>query len=259
MCPNRPSDVGKHRIQAIDNTFEILHALRETGWTGVSELATELELPKSTVHVYLTTLYDNGYLTKADGKYRLSLRFLELGGEIRHGMDIFQTARQQIDRLSNRTGEVANLGVEENGRRILLYSASPPDGLFDNAPIGQFKRMHLTALGKAILAQLPDSRIETIIDREGLPAATEHTITDRETLFEEIERIREQGYSIENEENVESIKAIGVPIGTVSTLPMQTAVSISGPKSRITGEETENLLKEIQSAVNVIKLEYEYY
>ncbi|GAB6862531.1 IclR family transcriptional regulator [Haloplanus litoreus] len=260
MTSNPPSDSGRNRIQAVDNAFEIILALREKEWTGVSELANELELPKSTVHVYLSTLHDIGFLTKKEGKYRLSLRFLELGGNIRQQIDIFRTARHQIDELSNRTGEVANLGVEENGWRVLLYSAEPPEGLFDNAPTGEFKPMHWTALGKALLAQCSDERIEEIVEREGLPAATDHTITDPNRLFEEIERIRERGYSIEDEEHHESIKAIGVPVKHVSDPPLRTAVSISGPKSRIgEGDKVEDLLQEIQSTVNVIELEYEYY
>jgi DNA-binding IclR family transcriptional regulator len=260
MSQDPPSTAGPNRIQAIENTFEIVHALRERGWTGVSELADALDLPKSTVHVYLATLYDVGYLAKDDGRYRLGLRFLELGGEIRQDIGIFRIARQQVDRLSNRTGEVANLGVEESGRRVLLYTAEPPEGLFDNAPTGQFKRMHWTALGKALLAQLPADRVDEIVERDGLPAATEHTITDPGELFEEIERIRDRGYSIEDEEHHESIKAIAVPVEHVSDPPLPTAVSISGPKSRIgEGEEMEELLKEIQSTVNAIELEYEYY
>lgn len=255
-----PPNPERNRIQAVDNTFEIILALRDKGWTGVSELAEELDLPKSTVHVYLSTLHDIGYLTKRDGRYRLSLRFLELGGYIRQRIDIFRTARHQIDELSNKTGEVANLGVEEDGRRVLLYSAEPPEGLFDNAPTGEFRLMHWTALGKALLAQLPDSQIEAIVERDGLPAATDNTITDPEALFEEIERVREQGYSIEDEEHHESIKAIGVPVKYVNEPSMRTAVSISGPKRRIgEGEELHSLLKEIQSTVNVIELEYEYY
>lgn len=259
MTSNTPSP-DKNRIQAVDNTFTIIHALQDRGWTGVSELASELDLPKSTVHVYLTTLNDTGYVTKRNGRYRLSLRFLELGGRIRQRWDIFQTARQRIDKLSNKTGEVANLGVEEDGRRVLLYTAEPPEGFFDNAPTGQFKPMHWTALGKALLAQLPDEDIEAIVERDGLPAATENTITDRDALFEEVERIREQGYSIEDEEHHEKIKAIAVPVEHASDPPLRAAVSISGPRSRIgTDEEVDDLLKEIQSTVDVIELDYEYY
>jgi DNA-binding IclR family transcriptional regulator len=249
-----------NRIQAVDNVFDVIDVLRGRGWMGVSELADELDLPKSTVHVYLATLHDNGYVSKADGQYRLNLRFLELGGEIRHRLDIFRVARSQLDALSETTGEVANLGVEEEGRRVLLYSAKPPEGLFDNAPTGEFKQLHYTALGKTLLAQLPDERIESIVERDGLPEATENTITSEAELFEEIDRIRERGYAIEDEEHHDGIKAIGVPIRHVEDPPVEAAVSISGPKSRIgTGNSMDELINEVRSTVNAIELEYEYY
>lgn len=260
MCADPSGSAGSNRIQAVDNTFEILHALRDRGWTGVSELAEDLDIPKSTVHVYLSTLHDNGYLTKEDGQYRPSLRFLEMGGNIRQRLTIFQTARQHIDELSNRTGEVANLGVEENGQRVLLYTTEPPEGIFDNAPTGEFKPIHWTAIGKALLAQLSDSRIREIVDDRGLPAATDKTITDIDELFEEVERIREQGYAVEDEEHWEQIKAIAVPIEHLSDPPVRAAVAISGPKNRIgEGERVEEFLEEIRSTVNVIELEYEHY
>ena len=116
----------------------------------------------------------------------------------------------------------------------------------------------MTALGKALLAQLPDDEIERIVERHGLPAATENTITEVEPLLEEIERVREQGYSIEDEEHHDGIQAIGVPVPYVENPPVFTAISVSGPKSRIK-TNIQELLNEIQSTVNVIELEYEYY
>jgi DNA-binding IclR family transcriptional regulator len=255
-----PAGAEESRIHAVDTTAEIFEALRGSGWTGVTELAQTLDLPKSTVHVYLATLHDNGFLAKRDGKYRIGLRLLELGGELRHGIDIFRASRSKVDNLSDKTGEVANIGVEEHGKRVLLYSSKPPEGLFDNAPTGQFRKMHLTALGKALLAQLSDERIHEIVDREGLPAATDQTITDRAELMDEIERIRDRGYSVEDEEHHHSIKAIGVPVHGIDDPPVSAAVSISGPKSRIgTGETMMELVREVQSTVEAIELEYEYY
>lgn len=251
---------GTNRIQAVGTTFQILHALQNRGWTGVSELAEDMDIPKSTVHVYLLSLHDEGYLRRKDGKYRLSLRFLELGGNIRQDFPIYQTARQYMDELSSETGEVANLGVEEDGKRVLMYTTQPPTGIFDNAPAGEHKPLHWTALGKALLAQLPDSRIIEIADEHGLPAATEKTITDVDELLDEIESVRQQGYAIEDEEQWERIKAIAVPIEHVSDPPLPAAVSIAGPKFRIDdGDRLDELLNELKNTVNIIELEYEHY
>ncbi|WP_197431324.1 IclR family transcriptional regulator [Halorubrum sp. CBA1125] len=201
---------SNNRIKAVSTMFKIVESLRDRERTGVSELADRLDMPKSTVHVYLQTLADEGYVINEDGKYSLSHGFLEIGGAVRKQMSIYQAARPEIDALSADTGEVANLGIEEGGKRVLLYSAEPSEGVFDNSPVGQYTHMHWTALGKALLAQLPDERVDDVVDRHGLPEATENTITEREALFEALDRIRDRGYAVEDEERREGIKAIAV-------------------------------------------------
>ena len=254
--------VEKNRIQALRRAFRVIDALRDLQTAGVSELSSHLDVPKSTVHVYLQTLEEEGYLLNNDGTYRLSHRFLEIGGELRHSLNLFQGARQEVDSLSTETGEVANLGIEENGKRVLLYTAQPPEGMFDNSPTGQYTKMHQTALGKALLSQMSDDDIEEVLDQHGLPAATDQTITDREALFTELDRVREKGYSIENEERREGIKAIAVPLkheADSSEEPVS-AVSISGPKRRISASNAdETLVEALRDAANVIELRYKHY
>lgn len=249
-----------NRINAVHNMFTIVDALRKRGRVGVTDLSRDLEMPRSTVHVYLQTLAEEGYVVNHGGEYELGLRFLELGGDIRKRQSIFQAARPGVDALSAETGEVANLGVEEQGQRVLLYSSEPSDGVFDNSPTGQFTHMHWTALGKALLAQLPDDRVSAIIERYGLPKATENTITDPERLFDELERIREQGHSIEDEERREGIKAIAVMVEYEDDPDPVSAVAISGPKRRIGEDEFDReLLDAIRDTVNVIELKYKHY
>ncbi|MFC6723540.1 IclR family transcriptional regulator [Halobium palmae] len=250
---------SRNRIKAVRTMFRVVDGLREHGQMGVSQLAERLEMPKSTVHVYLKTLEDEGYVVNEDGSYRASLRFLELGGDIRQQLSIFQAVRPQVDDLSAETGEVANLGIEEGGQRVLLYSSEPSEGVFDNSPVGQYTHMHRTALGKALLAQLPDARVREILDEHGLPRATENTITDRDELFAEIDEIRERGYSIEDEERRKGIKALAAPIRYDDDPSPVAAVSVSGPKPRIGDVANDELIDAIKNAVNVTELRYKHY
>lgn len=250
---------SRNRIKSVRTMFQVIDGLRELEQTGVSDLATYLEMPKSTTHVYLKTLEDEGYVINQDGRYRASLRFLELGGDIRQQLSIFQAVRPQVDNLSAKTGEVANLGVEEGGQRVLLYSSEPSEGVFDNSPVGQYTYMHRTALGKALLAQLSDARVDEIIDTHGLPDATENTITERDELFTEIDQIRERGFSIEDEERRRGIKALAAPIQYDENPSPVIALSISGPKPRIKEVEDDELLDAIKNAVNVTELRYKHY
>ena len=260
MAEQQGSDGAGDGIGAVERAFTIVGSIQELDGCGVSELANHLDIPKSTAHIYLKTLRDVGYVRKKGDDYRLGLRFLEHGGYIRQNIGIYQAARREVDGLSRETGEVANLGIEEDGWRVLLYTSEPPEGVFDNSPIGQFTHMHWTALGKALLAHLPEERIDAIVDRHGLPRATEYTVTDRDELVAELETIREQGYSIENEDRREGIKSIAVPVRDTDDHSVVGAISLSGPKRRIgEGSIDEALLETIQSTVNVIELKYQHY
>lgn len=247
-------------IGALCNAYDVVSALSDAEAGSVSELADRLDMPKSTTHVYLQTLHDLGLVIKEEGQYRLGLQFLELGGLIRNQSEVFQAARQEIDELSWRTEEVVNLGVEERGWRILLYSSEPRRGVFDNSPVGQPTNMHWTALGKSMLAFQPAERIDEIIESHGLPRGTEDTITDPEALTDELATIREQGFAIEDQERRERIRAVGVPVLNEADDRAIAAVSVSGPKNRITEERiADTLLEEVRSTANVIALRHDYY
>lgn len=249
----------KNKIKAVDTGFNIVESLEELGGATVSELSSHLDMPASTAHVYLQTLKDAGYVVQEENTYRLALRFLKHGGYTRHRLDIYQAAKSQIDELSNETGEVVDLGVEENGKRVLVYKSEGPEGITQKPVTGEYTHMHMTALGKALLACLPDARVDEIIDMHGLPPATHHTITDRDELFTELETVREQGYSLENQERRDGIKAIGVPIRDDDGQAIG-AISISGPKSRLTEERISNeLLEQMRDAVNIIEIRQKNY
>lgn len=248
------------RVKSTQTLFTIIDELREQECAGVSRLAAELDMPKSTVHVHLKTLEEEGYLIKDGSKYRLGFRFLELGGETRQQLDVFRVARSEIDELAAETGEVAHLGVEENGMRVLLYSSADDDGLYDNSPVGYRTHIHWTAMGKALLAKLSDDRVDAVIDEHGLPKATEHTVTDRDSLFEELDEIRQRGYAIENDEHRDGLSTISMATERGSACQGPAGIGISGPTHRIAEKNVDDsLVRAIQSAVNVVNLELEYY
>lgn len=251
---------SSNRIKSVENAFNIVETLQKFERCGVSELADYHDIPKSTAHIYLKTLQELGYVLKEDGKYRLSLRFLELGGNVRHSRSIYSVARAEIDSVARTTGEVGTIGYEENGMRVLVYRSEPGEGVSDNAPTGEFTRMHWTAVGKALLSHHSSDEIRNIADRLGLPAATENTITDIDALIKETNTIRSQGYSVEDEERVNGVKSIAIPITDDQNKAGNSAISIAGPKHRFSGERIEEeLLPELQNTANVIELQYKHY
>jgi len=257
MAGNAAND--PNRIGAVETVFEVVEGIEELDGCGVRELADHMDLPKSTAHVYLKSLEDAGYVVRRDGDYRLSLRFLNVGGRVRHNNGLYQVGRNEVDELAQKTGEVATIGCEEAGYRVMLYRTEPMGAIFNNAPTGEYTRMHWTALGKAMLSQQSDERIAEIVDEHGLPQATEHTIVDREALFEEIATIRTQGYAVEDEERVTGVRSVAVPISSDGDT-QDAAISVAGPKHDFDADRIENeFVPELQNTANVIELKTKHY
>ncbi len=260
MAENARDTGSGNTISSIERAFEIVDYLESVEEAGVTETADELDIPKSTVHIYLKTLAGLGLVVREGSTYRLSLRFLEYGGAVRNRSRLYRAAKLEVDKLARETGEVANLGVEENGLRVLLYKSEEADAIHDNAPIGEYTNMHWTALGKGMLAHYPRERVDQIIDQHGLPRANEHTITTREELYDELAETRDRGYSIEDQDRRQGVLTIGVPITDQSTNEVISAVSVSGPVNRVhSPDRLTELADAVKSAANVIELRYAHY
>lgn len=241
-------------VQAAATAFKIIESLRELDGAGVSELASHLDMPSSTVHDHLRTLESAEYLINTGEEYRIGSRFLELGGYARSRRRLYRLAQPETEKLADQTGEHANLLIEEHGKGIFLYKAKGEDAVQLDTYIGMRVHMQTTSLGKSILAHYPREKVHKILDRHGLPPATEQTVTDRDTLFDELETIRNQGYATDDEERVEGMRCVAAPIldkdGNVLG-----AVSVSGPTSRMDEEVfTQTMPKTVRSAANVIEV-----
>lgn len=253
---NGTNESGK-TVGAVERSFGIIATLRESGTMTVSEVARTLDIPTSTAHVHLKTLRSLGYVVKEDRAYRLSFRFLRDGSATRQRQHVYQVGKDEIDSLAAESGEVANLGVEENGKRVLLYQSEGSEAVYDNAPVGEYTNMHWTALGKSLLSHLPRPKVEDIVETCGLPTKTDQTITSPERLYTELETIRERGYALEDEERREGIRSVAVPLTVDKTVVG--AISISGTKNRLNDERIDDdILEQLYVAANIITVRYAY-
>ena len=244
-------------VDATETTFRILEMLKELDGAGVTELATRLDIPKSTVHNHLVTLRENEYVVKDGTTYRVGLQFLELGEHTRNRMKIYDVARPEVEALAEETGELANLLVEEYGLGVYLCRARGEQAVRVDTYAGMRVHLHCTGLGKAMLAHMPDERVDEILDRRGLEPRTEATITDAETLREDLAAIRERGYAVDHGERLSGLRCIAAPITDESNRAVG-AVSVSGPSSRIKGDRLEEVPELVMSAANVIELNMSY-
>jgi DNA-binding IclR family transcriptional regulator len=245
-------------VNAAKTSFEIVETLRRLEGAGVSELSEHLDMPTSTIHDHLQTLTNEEYLINDDGTYRVGSRFLEFGEQVRSRMKVYQVARPEINNLVERTGEIANLMIEEHGRGVFLYKVRGQDAVRLDTHAGKRAPLHTTSVGKSILANRPREEVEAIIDKHGLEKVTENTTTDREELFDELDEIRERGYAFDDEERVEGMRCVGAPILDDSKYAVA-AISVTMPKSRMTGERFENEIPElVLESANVIQVNLSY-
>lgn len=245
-------------IQATQTSLRIVHALRDLDGARVSELANELDMPASTVHSHLSTLSGEGYVVKEGDEYQLGLLFLNLGEYVRKQKEAYQLAENMVEQLVDETDGWAHFVVEEHGRGIYLYSKSgehPPKKFSDT---GETFHLHAAAAGKAILAHESTEKVESIIDRWGLPQLTENTITDEETLLSALTRVRETGIAFNDEEQFEGVRAVGAPVLT-DRGEVIGAFSVSGPTHRMKGDwYNENIPDVILGTANELEITINY-
>lgn len=229
------SDSGPKTVEATVNSFEVLEELVAADRPmGVTELADAVGLSKGVVYNHLGTLSEIGYVKKESRKYRPSLRLLSLGDRVRSRVGIFAAARPQLDNLTKTTGETAILLIEENGLGICTYLTAGADSWSPEYHLGEALRLHATAPGKAILATLPDERVDEIVSEHGLPQRTKQTISDRDALFSAIRAIRDNNIAFAREEQFEGVVGVGTSVGLGERAPAA-AIGVCGPTDRLTG------------------------
>ncbi|ELY62893.1 IclR family transcriptional regulator [Natrinema versiforme] len=244
-------------LKTTARSLALIDRVREHGGANLPLLAEDLSLAKSTVYKHLSTLYECGYLVKEGDEYHIGPKFLGLGEHARSRKRGYQVADDAVRELTDATDEEIDFVIEDHGRVVTISESYhkwvkyPDDSNSSRyrARMGTYYHMHATASGKAILAELGRDRTEAILDRWGLPANTDNTITDRRTLFEELERVDDRGYSIDNEEFTEGLRSVGMAVDQPDGPPIG-AMSVSGPSYRITDEVIEqNIVPALERTV----------
>ena len=241
-------------IQAGGKLLTVIEGLQELNGAGVSELAEHLGFTKSTVHRYLKTLEARQYLVRDGNTYHLGLQFLDVGVHAATRNAAYTMAKPKVDELAEETQERVQFVVEEHGEAVYVHRKAGQKAVETDPGLGKRIPLHVASAGKEILAYLPDSEVHRIIEQRGLPAFTEHSITDEEELFAELERSRERGYSINENEILEGLSAVGVAIQDANGYPIG-ALSISCPTHRMNDSWfNEDLPELLRGTANELEL-----
>ena len=250
---------ANHPVKTTKKSLDLLETLVECDGARISELTSKLDMTKGSIHNHLSTLRESRYVVKDEKTdvYRPGLKLLTMGGKVRRQYDIYEYGRPKIDRLADETGHLANLMVEENGLGVYLYQSRGENAVNLDTYTGHPIRMHNIAVGKAILAHLPEKRVEVILDKWGMPADTEQTITTPARLFDELETIQKQGYATEHQERTERLACISAPITADGTL--HGALSISVPaKNTDSSKFDDSLIDSVLQTANQLSLDIKY-
>lgn len=235
--PSKPARTSG--VQSLDRAFELLELMAAAGGeVALSQLAAASGLPVPTIHRIVRTLVASGYVLQLPSRrYALGPRLIGLGESASQTVDAW--AGPHLLALAETSGETANLAMLDGD--MVVYVAQAPSlrhtmRMFTE--VGRRVYAHCTGVGKVLLAQLPDEHVRRIVETAGMPARTEHTITDVDSLLEELDRVRGQRYAVDDGEQELGVRCVAVPVPGSPT----SAVSVSGPASRVTHEAVSSIV-----------------
>ena len=241
MPPSTNSDV--YRSQVLDRTFQIFDILADDrSGHGVTELAEKLNLHKSTAHRLIMVLESSRYVERdsGTGKYRLGSRILELGLSALSKLDVYEIARPYLRSLMSETGETAHIGVLRDGEVVSIVNVESTQAIRTPSTIGTRHAAHSSSLGKVILAFSAPEEVDKFLAGRTLEAHTRNTITSPALFVHEIEKVRRNGYALDDEEREEGLRCIGAPVRS-SSGEVIASVSIAGPVFRLTRDRIEGV------------------
>lgn len=240
--------------KSIEKAVKVLNCFTRKPQLGVTEISDRLGMTKSNVHNILTTLRAMNYIEKDEetDKYRLGIGIFALSRALGDSFFITKIAMPYLQELANITNERVYLGVGYEDEILYLEAFYPAESLnLMRSLLGERAKMYATGIGKAILAFLPEEKINEYIERNLTPF-TKYTITDKELLLKELNLTKLRGYAIDNMEHEFGIKCVGVPIFD-KTGEVFAAISVSGPSLRFDDNRIEELGELVQSYARKIE------
>ncbi len=220
-------------VQSVDRAITVLEILARRGDTGVTEIAIELGVHKSTAFRLVSVLEQRGLVEQHSerGKYRLGLGLVRLAGATTAKLDLTQQGRPVCEALAREVGETINVAVLSGHDALYLDQVAGTSALQMHNWVGQLIPLHCTSNGKALIAFLPEDRQRELLVQP-LVRFTDSTITDVDLLLKELATVREQGYATAFEELEQGLVAVAAPIRDLSG-NVVASLSASGPVFRL--------------------------
>jgi IclR family acetate operon transcriptional repressor len=226
----------KNFIALTEKVFAVLETFSRYPQRTLSleEITQSVGLAKTSVHRLLYSMRKIGYVEQnpGTGNYMLASRFFDLGRAALAYQRLSAIAKPMLENLRLRSGESIHMAVLDKGMIQYIAVVESQNPYRCAAVTGATNYAHSTALGKCLLAYLPEEEVEAIAREQGLPKLARNTITSLVQLFKELERIHQDGYAVNREENIDGVICVAAPIFDASGRPIA-ALSVSGPAIRM--------------------------
>ena len=241
----------KSLVKAIDT----INAVAEAGSAGIRELSNITGYPPSTIHRIAATLAERHYFQQdpVTKQYALSFRFLELGTRVQQKIHLTSIARPHIERLMDETRESVNLAVRDGDSMVYLDIARSNHSMLQlfTRP-GVRVPLYATGVGKLFLSTMQESELDAYLKRSNLTPYTPYTLVERDKIINDLERIRSQGYAVDNEEMEEGVRCVAALIFDHQGKPAA-SISITGAAMRVTPDRIKlfgNLVNNCAAAIS---------
>ncbi|CAK7022175.1 MAG: HTH-type transcriptional repressor AllR [Desulfovibrio sp.] len=228
------------------------HLATEGRNTGITAIAAHVGLHKSTCFGLLHTLQELGYVVqdKETGRYNLGVKVFQLGQAYTANLDLRSIAWPYLSDLAEKSLETVHLVIREGKHAVYIDKIEGPHAMTISSQVGQRARLHCTGVGKVILAHLPSEEQDAVLSQP-LEQYTEHTLTDKIKLTAHLQDIRDSGLSMDDEEIELGLCCIAAPIFDASAT-VTAAMSISGPKTRLTPKRLDALSVTLRDAAKAV-------
>ncbi|GAA0298753.1 HTH-type transcriptional regulator BhcR [Rhodovulum strictum] len=243
----------QNTIQSLDRAMSLLRALAKTNGLTLSELADRTGQSAATVYRVLVTLQGHEIVEFEEGaqRWHVGAGAFRIGSGFLRRANVAERSRGAMQALMRATGETANLGIENRDEVLFLTQVETHEAIRAFFPPGTRSPMHVSGIGKALLAYYPEARVAAIVAEKGLTGFTSLSITSEASLGRDLARTRERGFAIDDQERAEGMRCVAAPVFNAYGEPVA-GLSVSGPAFRMTLSEATRIGQEVRRAADSV-------